>query len=630
MKKTVRWVLVALCGLWMAVAPGMNFALQRKALPDGVGLIDLVYQLIARTTAAFSTDSLALAVLALAFIWLANRCLLNGRDKPRTGEYLLCAFLSGMMLLNRAIRLDGTVRLLWQNSFQVAKSLLYFGGMFLIYLAALRALRSLLSKGQAALASSKTAVWADKLDFGRSLLLLSLLWLPQIIIKYPGVIMWDTFHQIRQFIGDSPRIANHPPFGTLLYGLMYRLGEGLGNVNIGYLLFMLVQAGALLAVLAWSLHVMRRHGAPPWVRLAAFALYAISPCYAGWATVICKDTMYLILCLAIGVFLMEIAHEGIRFLLDTRRMVCLVGCFVLLWLTRYNGVLVVATALVALAVLLLLKRASLRHWARLLACAMAAVLLSAGGSEILMRALNEARPFMHDVLTIPFQQSAMVAARHQDETPAEEKAVIDRVVDYALIAERAGSWYADSVKDTYRETATAADRAEYLRVWAKQLLRYPVDNLDALLIMNGVLFDLQFNRPMYVSLTDNSLTDDVYPYSYNDMTLYNSKEIVPLNAAQRMLTQWYFSFDDLPLVGWFASMGFANTVMLMLLYLALSGGRKRVALVMIPSLVTLVGCLFAPVAYLRYALPLVCSLPLWFASYYTAQGEPTGGIAARE
>jgi hypothetical protein len=60
--------------------------------------------------------------------------------------------------------------------------------------------------------------------------------------------------------------------------------------------------------------------------------------------------------------------------------------------------------------------------------------------------------------------------------------------------------------------------------------------------------------------------------------------------------------------------------MLLMAYLTASGGRKRGLLVMIPSAVTMVGCLFVPVAYLRYALPYVCSLPLWFAAYYGAAG----------
>jgi len=629
MKKPLRWLLIALCALLMAVAPGMDFHVQAKALPDGVGLVDMLYQLIARTTAAFSTDSIALAALAIVFCWLANRFFFRAGQKFRLGEALLCAFLSGMMLLASAIRTGGSVRLLYENGFQVTKAALYLAGMYLIDLSACRALRAALAAGESPLNVGAAARWAQRLTFGRALLIIALCWLPQIIIKYPGVLMWDTFHQIKQFIGDVPRMNNHPPLGTLLYGLVYRFGALVGNVNIGYFLFMLLQAGAMAAVLAWSLAVMRRQAAPPWVRLGALLLYAVSPCYAGWATVICKDTMYLTLCLFIGVLLLEAAQGFPAFWADKRKLLALGGAMVLLWLTRHNGVLIVVTVLAALAVMLLQHRFAPRQWARLAVLALATAVLATGVNEALLRSLSIQRVYMHDVLTLPFQQTALAAKRNEAETPAQERAVIDRVLDYALIAQRGGSWYADAVKDTYRATATAEDRAAYLRVWAQQMLRYPVDYLDATLIMNSVLFDLQFNRPMYVGLTDNTLTDDVYPYSYNDMSLYNSAEIVPLNAAQRMLTQWYFSFDDLPVLGWFATMGFATTVMLLMAYLTASGGRKRGLLVMIPSAVTMVGCLFVPVAYLRYALPYVCSLPLWFAAYYGAAGPtPKAAVPA--
>ena len=429
-------------------------------------------------------------------------------------------------------------------------------------------------------------------------------------------------------------MSNHPPLGTLLYGLTYRFGMLLGNVNIGYFLLMLVQATALAAVLAWSLAVMRRQGVPPWVRVGALALYAISPCYAGWATVICKDTMYLTLSLFIGVQLMEAAHDLRTFIREPKKLALLGASLVLLWLTRLNGVLVVAAVLMGLAILLIAQKSGGKGWLRFGVLALCTVALSLGANEALIRALNIRRVYMQDVLTLPFQQTALAAKRNHAQMPDAEKEAINRVLDFTLIAERGGSWYADAVKDTYRDTATAADRAEYLRIWARQLMRYPVDYLDATLIMNGVLFDLQFNRPMYVGLTDNSLTDAVYPYSYNDMSLYNSEEIKPLNAAQRMLTQWYFSFDDLPVLGWFATMGFATTVMLIMLYQSVRCGRKRALLVMIPSVVTMVGCLFVPVAYLRYALPYVCSLPLWFAAFYgvearsNAPEQPTQGTAA--
>ena len=120
---------------------------------------------------------------------------------------------------------------------------------------------------------------------------------------------------------------------------------------------------------------------------------------------------------------------------------------------------------------------------------------------------------------------------------------------------------------------------------------------------------------MYVGLTDNALSSRVYPYSFNDMTLYNRTETSPLNAAQRALTQWYFSFDRLPLIGCFASMGFCMDLLLMMLYLCVINRRKKALWALIPSIVTAVGCLFVPVVYLRYALPFIGSLPLWFAAF---------------
>ena len=204
MKKPVRWLLIALCALLMAVSPGMDFHAQAKALPDGAGLVDMLYQLIARTTAAFSTDSLALAALAAVFVWLANRAFFRDRQTFRVGEALLCAFLSGMMLLTRSIRTDNTVRLLYENGFQVIKAALYFSGMYLIYLAACRVLREALVNQRFAASAGMLGRWAQRLSFWRSLLVIGIVWLPQIIIKYPGVLMWDTFHQIKQFICDYP------------------------------------------------------------------------------------------------------------------------------------------------------------------------------------------------------------------------------------------------------------------------------------------------------------------------------------------------------------------------------------------------------------------------------------------
>lgn len=135
---------------------------------------------------------------------------------------------------------------------------------------------------------------------------------------------------------------------------------------------------------------------------------------------------------------------------------------------------------------------------------------------------------------------------------------------------------ADAVKDTYRQTATAEDRLAYWGVWWRQLCRWPTEYLDAALHMNGLLFDLRDNEPMYISFSDMALDTYVYPWSFNDMTMYDREALVPLSSAQRALTEWYMDFDRLPLIGLCASMSFNVLLTLALFYLCATGGRRGI------------------------------------------------------
>lgn len=159
----------------------------------------------------------------------------------------------------------------------------------------------------------------------------------------------------------------------------------------------------------------------------------------------------------------------------------------------------------------------------------------------------------------------------------------------------------------------------YSTIWWAQLKRWPTVYLDAALHMNGVLFDLQDNVPMYISFSDMKLDTYVYPWSFNDMEVYDREALVPLNSIQRALTEWYMSFDRIPFIGMFATMSFNVVLMLALYYISVTEGRRGAGLVWLPALVTFAICVFSPVVYLRYALPIVGSMPLGTAAYYAAR-----------
>lgn len=86
-----------------------------------------------------------------------------------------------------------------------------------------------------------------------------------------------------------------------------------------------------------------------------------------------------------------------------------------------------------------------------------------------------------------------------------------------------------------------------------------------------------------------------------------------LNGAQEAVENYHFWFPDLPLVGLLTNVGACTQILLMMTYLMSRKKEGRRALLsLVPALLTAVFCLGSPLVYIRYALPLTATLPLWF------------------
>lgn len=597
----------------MALAPGIDLSVARNARPDGTDLFGYLYQLLARGFASVDENRLTVAVLFAACLWLCVKFLFRKADNTGVGEYLLCGFMAGMMLLSMAVRTQDTVSVLWANAFQLFKAFTSLVGLYFLFLMLFRSFHY----GIGYIRNRNTPVLScaeRQVSFWTIFAMLFIAWLPHMIVRYPGVLMWDSYLQIKQFMGEIERWSNHPPFGTLLYGCIALLGEKMGNRNLVYFVFTLLQCAAYIAVLSYSLCVMRRQRTGKYVCLGIFLLYAISPCIVGWATVISKDTAYQIALLLMAVELLVFVNEREWFFKSCKHFVLLGIGILFMILNRHNGAPLAALVLAAMLGMLIRAKQH-RAIVKLLACFAASFVLAFGAEAAISAALHIQDRYIQDVLSLPLQQTARVVKLHPEEITQEEKEIIDRVVDYENLAENYVDWYADAVKDTYRQTASASDRTAYWNVWAKQLLRWPTDYLDAALNMNGVLFDLNDNRPMYIGFSDMELHSDVYPYSFNDMTMYDREALVPLNSAQRAVTEWYMDFDRIPLLGLTASMSFNVCIMLFAIYGCCAEKQYGVLLVWLPAVFTFGMCLFAPVVYLRYALPLIGTVPLCLTAW---------------
>ena len=598
-----------------AIAPGMDLTVQRTLRPDAVEAGGYVHQLIGRTFESLGTDRITLTFMMLAMLWLLKRYLYRKPEHTGVGEYLLCGFLSVMQLLNEACNQAQTVAVLYENVFQMAKAALYLAGIYLLFLCALRALNELLSWKTV---SKRWKLW-DRHPFGLAFAALCIAWLPHIIIKYPGVLTVDTVLQYHQYMNWRPHTTPHPPVGQLFYGWLIDQGFATGQSNLFYFAFTLLKTAAFIAVLAYSLAVMNRRKVPTWICALAFVLYAASPVYVGWVTVLSKDSTYLIAVVLVTSLMMETVGGIQHFLRSRCRIAALITGMVLMMLVRHNGITIALPILLVMCIRLWKETKAPGMRRKMLCMAGAVLALGIGIEQAIIAAMDIQHVSQDDWLALPFQQTARIIVKHGDEIPQEERAVISRVLTYETVPDNYKEANSDGVRYTAPADRTDEDVMAYLPVWWKQVCRYPATAVDAVLHMNGFLLDLQDNNPIYISLTDHELTQYVYRNSFNDMRLYNREALVPLNGWQRALTEWYYQFDSLPGIGLFASMGFCMELLIGLCYFAVVHRRRGMLCVLIPGIVTGITGFFCPIVYTRYLMPMMAAVPVWFAAWHMAQ-----------
>ena len=85
--------------------------------------------------------------------------------------------------------------------------------------------------------------------------------------------------------------------------------------------------------------------------------------------------------------------------------------------------------------------------------------------------LNVEPGSIREMLSLPFQQTARYLRDAGWDVTEEEKAAIDRVLDYDVLAESYDPDLSDNVKSTYH--GETEDLKDYFSAWFQMLLRHP-------------------------------------------------------------------------------------------------------------------------------------------------------------
>jgi len=525
------------------------------------------------------------------------------------GTWVISLFLGLWWVLTRSIANTGEINQPFLTNGQLLKTAVITIGMASLYQLLFCALAYALTEklewnAECRAAGPKLRLLAKVYAEHTVLLCMGVLllaWLPHFVIAYPCAMNGDSTAQLWQWAGVYTFSTHHPPFGTLLIGLAYQAGLVLGDGGIGLALYVALQMLAGAAVLGYLQDVLRRLGAPLWLRLLALLAACFCPVYCDNMTVIIKDVPY-----ALGMVLMmcEIAKcVCLRERLTAAAAFRLIlgGMFVMLM--RNNGKYVFLPLMVFVIVWALRKLKSRASAAAALLIAWAASSLVSG---VLVQAYDIVPGSIAEALSLPFQQTARFVRKHESEIPQDEYEAIDRVIGMSGLAKMYDPVISDPVKARFRDEVTGEDLKQYFAVWMKQFMRDPRCYIEATLIQNILLFDPQTRNLAIFSGTgfDEQARERLH---ITEPDTFNSLRTMEENLRDMLLT--------VPGMVQLNSLGFHCCLLLFACLWPLKRRNGNMLLLLLPMLLSMAVIVAGPCIQNqdRYGFPIIYCMPLVLA-----------------
>ena len=328
-------------------------------------------------------------------------------------------------------------------------------------------------------------------------LILTVLYIPYMVISYPGIFMGDTESQIIQafpeiFMDGEPELlqgimdrlrekdliaadvflaGDHPVAHTMLLHACISAGLNIfGSLNAGVYLFALLQQMLVIMAVAYATKGLSESGATGTREvLIILAWTFFHPQIHCHMMLLTKDVFYAAFILLFVYFCYASVAEGKCHFAG----MMLSGIGVVL--SRNEGRVLLILGIAALAIL----NRPIRK--RLLTLEFCVILFSVLYFHALLPAMKVIPGSKREILSVPFQQTARYVRDYASEVTEEEKEAINAVLDYERIGKLYDPSVSDPVKSTYREDATAEELFRYFKTWFRMGLKRPGVYLQATL-----------------------------------------------------------------------------------------------------------------------------------------------------
>lgn len=309
----------------------------------------------------------------------------------------------------------------------------------------------------------------------KAMAVMAVCWLPYYLLALPGEIWYDTVQQVLQWKGLPNAITSgawsdhHPVLDTLIFGVFYQLGAWIGHPAVGVALYTTCIAAVAIAVFVYTVRYLAKSGVSRKAYLGTYLLFCMFPFIPIFSMAMAKDAVFLPVFMLFSVQCMEVARTKGVCLKNRRTLALFIILALLVSLTKKTGVYSVALACILLAFVVAGNRARVKLLGTAAASGLVIFILL---PLVLFPACNIIPGGKQEIIAIPLQQSALLLREHGDELPKAEKDILTGILE-PNAAENYEWWAVDQVKGTHWTQQRARLFQPFLRVWAKNAVKYP-------------------------------------------------------------------------------------------------------------------------------------------------------------
>ena len=458
---------------------------------------------------------------------------------------------------------------------------------------------------------------------------LLLVWIPYIIICFPGLASYDTIVEIIQGLGFISYSNHHPILHILFIEFFIKLGNGMfGSYLAGIAMAALLQVICGSVIYTYALRCLRRWGIAFGYRVFALLFFAFFPLVPIYSMTLWKDVWLAWSVLLFLLLIVDIRRKQIDFSKKKHFVLFTLSMFALVF-SKNNGIIIL---LFALASLLLIAK-GLRI--RIASCALVVLVVFQVITGPVFSVLDISKGNPREAYSVPLLQMARVVRDNDEGISDEDKALIQNVLPYDELAERYNPEISDSIKGEFDTEAFRQDKLQYTLLWLRLGIQNPRLYVEAFLEHTyGYWFpDVQYWKmntetyPMYVKsimMNEPGLFPDFDP---NTDTYSNYFPGPVFQLAESLRNGPIVNF---PLTSPFFSIGFYFWVYLLCAFFLLYRKRPTELTPIVLLFALWLTCILSPVyAEFRYSLPAFVCIPIVIAVTFHTEARPSRSVESR-